>query len=386
MVSAEAVAVVNFGSAAATTASKIGTAPPGYLYIGQVFFDTDAAAGSNWTGCTAANTWTTLGGAAGALTPGDKQDINVVNTANDWQIDPETVTNLELANMATGTIKGRVGAGTGDPQDLTGAQATTLLDVFSPTLKGLVPLSGGGTTNFLRADGTWAAAGGSGTLTAPATLTPATPAADGPAQLTIRNNAATDRIRLGTLFGDPSQGSIYLGSSTAALTNYALAGTDLTTTLNGLNAVFLATQNNVRLHADAGGITTASQVKFQYGAADVALQRASAGVLEVNNTTAGQHAPLITGFRDASNATPGTGLTIRRQLSAGSVSVGFEPSAAVSGRLNPTPNRDVARLDALWTNAADASRTANLVANVAVNGVMTEGRAAGRRREYKSRR
>ena len=37
---------------------------------------------------------------------------------------------------------------------------------FTSTLNGLVPASGGGTTNFLRADGTWATpAGGGSTLT-----------------------------------------------------------------------------------------------------------------------------------------------------------------------------------------------------------------------------
>jgi hypothetical protein len=64
--------------------------------------------------------------------------------------------------MATATIKGRTTAGTGDPEDLTGTQATTLLDTFTTSLKGLAPASGGGTSNFLRADGTWAAPAGGG--------------------------------------------------------------------------------------------------------------------------------------------------------------------------------------------------------------------------------
>jgi hypothetical protein len=67
------------------------------------------------------------------------------------------VTNGKLADMATARLKGRVTTGTGDPEDLTGTQATTLLDVFTSTLKGVAPSSGGGTTNFLRADGTWSA-------------------------------------------------------------------------------------------------------------------------------------------------------------------------------------------------------------------------------------
>jgi len=69
----------------------------------------------------------------------------------------DAVTNAKAANMAQSTIKGRaVGAGTGDPTDLTSAQATAILDAFTSALQGLAPASGGGTANFLRADGTWA--------------------------------------------------------------------------------------------------------------------------------------------------------------------------------------------------------------------------------------
>jgi hypothetical protein len=74
--------------------------------------------------------------------------------------DNDSVTNAVLADMATSRLKGRVTAGTGDPEDLTGTQATTLLDTVTSALKGLAPASGGGTSNFLRADGTWAAPSG----------------------------------------------------------------------------------------------------------------------------------------------------------------------------------------------------------------------------------
>ncbi len=88
---------------------------------------------------------------------------NAVTTTN---IAAGNVTNAKLANVATATIKGRVTAGTGSPEDLTGTQCTTLLDVFTSALKGLAPASGGGTTNYLRADGTWnAPPTGSVTLT-----------------------------------------------------------------------------------------------------------------------------------------------------------------------------------------------------------------------------
>lgn len=70
----------------------------------------------------------------------------------------------DLAQIATGSFLGRASASTGVVEALSAAQATAMLSVFTSGLNGLVPASGGGTTNFLRADGTWAAvAGGGGT-------------------------------------------------------------------------------------------------------------------------------------------------------------------------------------------------------------------------------
>jgi hypothetical protein len=72
------------------------------------------------------------------------------------------VDNTILTQVATQTIKGRSTAGTGNVQDLTGTQVTAMLDAFTTSQKGLAPASGGGTTNFLRADGAWAAPPGGG--------------------------------------------------------------------------------------------------------------------------------------------------------------------------------------------------------------------------------
>jgi len=94
---------------------------------------------------------------ADSLVDGDKGDITVSSSGATWTIDSGVVTNAKLANVSTATIKGRTTAGTGSPEDLTGTQATALLDTFTTSLKGLAPASGGGTSNFLRADGTWAA-------------------------------------------------------------------------------------------------------------------------------------------------------------------------------------------------------------------------------------
>lgn len=78
------------------------------------------------------------------------------------------VTNSLLAQAPADTLKGNDTGSTADVADLTVTQVTAFLSLFTSTLQGLVPASGGGTTNFLRADATFVnplAAGISGTVT-----------------------------------------------------------------------------------------------------------------------------------------------------------------------------------------------------------------------------
>ena len=84
---------------------------------------------------------------AGTISDGDKGDISV--TAGVWAVDNNTITNAKLADVVTNSICGRVAAGTGDPQDLTPAQTRTVI----------CSDSGGGTTNYLRADGNFGTPG-----------------------------------------------------------------------------------------------------------------------------------------------------------------------------------------------------------------------------------
>ena len=75
----------------------------------------------------------------------------------------DAVSNTKLANMATATFKGRITTGSGDPEDLSQSQATSLLNVFtgdsgSGGIKGLVPApaSGDGAAKLsLLAGGAW---------------------------------------------------------------------------------------------------------------------------------------------------------------------------------------------------------------------------------------
>lgn len=77
----------------------------------------------------------------------------------------DAVTNTKLAEMPANTIKGNNTAATANPLDLTVTQVTAMLNAFTSTAKGLAPASGGGTTNYLRADGTWAAPPGAAGVT-----------------------------------------------------------------------------------------------------------------------------------------------------------------------------------------------------------------------------
>ncbi|WP_149588881.1 DUF2793 domain-containing protein, partial [Tabrizicola flagellatus] len=162
------------GLAAVATSGSAADLTTGTLPAAR--FD-DAAHGNRAGGALHAAATT---GAAGFMSAADKAKLDgIAAGANNYAhpnhtgdvtssgdgattIAPDAVSNDKLANMASGTIKGRTGTGTGDPEDLTGTQVTALLDTFTSGAKGLAPASGGGTTNFLRADGTWAAPPGGG--------------------------------------------------------------------------------------------------------------------------------------------------------------------------------------------------------------------------------
>jgi len=93
-----------------------------------------------------------------------------------WTSNAGTLTSIATGNGLTGgpiTNTGTITMGT--PGTLTGSTSNSVsasshthtINDFTSTVGGLAPASGGGTTNFLRADGTWqpAGGGGSGTVT-----------------------------------------------------------------------------------------------------------------------------------------------------------------------------------------------------------------------------
>lgn len=71
--------------------------------------------------------------------------------------DAGTVTLAMLANLAANSIVGNNTGSPATPLALTPAQVTAMLNVFTATLNGLVPFSGGSATSVLHGDGSWSA-------------------------------------------------------------------------------------------------------------------------------------------------------------------------------------------------------------------------------------
>ncbi|MGL5009155.1 MAG: hypothetical protein ACRC6I_04690, partial [Paracoccaceae bacterium] len=137
--------------------------------------------------------WAVPAGGGGGISDGDKGDVTVSGGGAVWTIDAGVVTLGKMADLPGATFVGRTNTGAGVPEALTPAQVRSLINVadgaevnqptnlsytaatrvlasdtgtdvtlplVSAGAAGLAPASGGGTVNFLRADGTWAAAGG----------------------------------------------------------------------------------------------------------------------------------------------------------------------------------------------------------------------------------
>lgn len=86
---------------------------------------------------------TAIASGSSGITDGDKGDIIIAGSGTSFTVDAGVVTNAKLANVATSTIKGRTTAGTGSPEDLTAAQARTVL--------GLSPVAASGSAADLSA-------------------------------------------------------------------------------------------------------------------------------------------------------------------------------------------------------------------------------------------
>lgn len=127
----------------------------------------------------------------------------------------------------------------------TNTQLTALINNFSSSLSGAVPSSGGGTANFLRADGTWAAPSGSGTVTT----------SGSPSSGNLAKFSGASVVTNGDLSGDITT------SGTLATTVAKITGTAVTSTTGTTNVVFDHSPTLVTPNIGAatlGGTLTAS--------------------------------------------------------------------------------------------------------------------------------
>lgn len=151
-----AVGLGNVPNINATIASNLssGTIPVGRYGSGTIPISAISATGTPSAGTVlfGNGTW-----GAPVQPDGDRGDITVSGSGTIWTIDNSVINFAKFQDISSNRILGRILPNPGVIAELTGADITQLLSVFSAGLQGLVPASGGGTANFLQADGTWAA-------------------------------------------------------------------------------------------------------------------------------------------------------------------------------------------------------------------------------------
>ncbi len=121
---------VDFGSAPSTRPIQTGTALPATCLVGNLFFKTDATAGSNIYACTATNTWAVgSGGTGGVITHGQAivgslDEVQLDITGNSTQTNPVfRVRTSSGANLIQANNDGSVNIGSGSGPEITKEQA-----------------------------------------------------------------------------------------------------------------------------------------------------------------------------------------------------------------------------------------------------------------------
>jgi hypothetical protein len=98
-----------------------------------------------------------------AINDRDFGDITTSGSGLTWTVDDQAITYNKIQNVsAIDRVLGRRFSG-GSVEELTGDDVLGMLDIFTSVDNGIVPASGGGSTNFLRADGTWGVPAGTAT-------------------------------------------------------------------------------------------------------------------------------------------------------------------------------------------------------------------------------
>jgi hypothetical protein len=111
-------------------------------------------------GASAAPTFQNAGSGSGSVTNFSAGNLSPLFTTSVATSTTTPALTFTASSFGANTVLGSVAGGA--PIALTATQLTTIPNVFTSSLQGVAPASGGGTSNFLRADGSWAAPGGAG--------------------------------------------------------------------------------------------------------------------------------------------------------------------------------------------------------------------------------
>jgi hypothetical protein len=142
----------------------------------------------------------------------------------------------DIANMAQDTFAGRITASTGAPEELSSADATSMLDLATTSLPGLGPArTGGASTDYLSADGTYTVPPGGSAATLTKSITVEDPAADENISMFYTTVAITVTQITAVIVGSTSVDiNVSHGTSRAAVTNDVLtADEEITSTSTG---------------------------------------------------------------------------------------------------------------------------------------------------------
>ena len=171
------------------------------------------------------------------------------------------------AQATARTNLGITGGGGGSPGGLTGqvqynnsgafggltnAALTALINAFTSSLSGAVPSSGGGTTNFLRADGTWAAPAGGGNVTGPSS--------SGNGNAAIYNGTSGTVIANGPPIGTTGNSTI-VETSSGGLIAASILPTPTASTLGGVESYVAVSHQWINTISTAG-VPSSTQPAF----------------------------------------------------------------------------------------------------------------------------
>jgi len=250
-------------------------------------------------------------------------------------------------SMNTARILGRLTAGIGSVEELTGTQVTSMLDLFSTTTttKGVVPGSNGvGTTFFLRADGTWGVppGGGGGGYTVLTQFVDETP------WRIFYSNAAGDVTPLA--FGTSGQVLQSTGASSAPI--WATAGGSGT-----IGGTIAATQ--VGYGSGANTLTSSANFTFIVGTGLLTLNTAGGKLLQLGDFTAVASAdPVKLNMGSSHSATPGINPKLIVQDSGLGPFYGLGVSSFTFDYMAPATAKHNFYVDGVWKFWVDANQIA----------------------------